>query len=95
MRIFTRVIVAGALVVPMGLGVSGIAVADVATGSSMPAQIGVSEGGGSDDCDHGSDDCDDRSDDCDDEGGGGGFLGGLGLLGGNDSDDDECEKDGR
>ena len=52
MRILNRVIVAGALVVPVGLGVSGVAVADVAAGNSvLPTQIGVSEDDGTDDCD--------------------------------------------
>lgn len=84
MRILNRVIVASALVVPMGLGVSGIAVADVAAGSPvLPTQSG------SDDCDRGSDNCDDRSDNCDD---GDGLLGGL-LGGGGDSDDGECGGD--
>ncbi|HVE96171.1 MAG TPA: hypothetical protein VNA67_04225 [Pseudonocardiaceae bacterium] len=77
MRIRNRVIVAGALVVPMGLGVSGIAVADAAGGNSvLPTQIGVSEDDGSGDCD-GDDD----------------FLGlGL-FGGGNDSDDGVCGGD--
>jgi hypothetical protein len=44
MRILTHLIAAGALVVPMGLGVSGVAVADVAAGSPMPpTQTGAPE----------------------------------------------------
>ena len=52
MRIFNRVTAAAVLAVPMALGVSGIAAADVAAGSSvLPAQIGASEDDGSGDCD--------------------------------------------
>jgi hypothetical protein len=64
MRTLNRVIVAGALVVPMGLGVSGIAVANVPADSSvLPTQIAASE--------------DDHSDACKKNGG---LLGLLGLL---------------
>lgn len=84
MRILNRAIAAGALVVPMALGVSGIAVADVAAGGSMlPTQIGTSEDDGSDDCET-------------PDFGGDGFAEGLfdNLLGnGDDSDDDKCEGD--
>jgi hypothetical protein len=77
MRILTHLIAAGALVVPMGLGVSGVAVADVAAGSPVPpTQTGAPE----DDSKH----CEDTKD---------GLLGGLlsGLLGGQDnSDDGKC-----
>lgn len=63
MRIFSRVIAAGTLVVSTALGASGVAVADVAAGSSvLPIQIGAPD--------------DDRSEECDDEDGG--FLGILG-----------------
>jgi hypothetical protein len=81
MRILNRAIVAGALVVPMALGVSGVAVADVAAGGSvLPTQIVASEDGDSDHCE-------------DPEFGGDGFAEGLldAILGnGDDSDDDEC-----
>jgi hypothetical protein len=51
MRILNRVIVAGALVVPVGLGVSGIAVANVPADSSvLPTQIAASEDDHSDAC---------------------------------------------
>ncbi|MDQ4091895.1 MAG: hypothetical protein M3143_00265 [Actinomycetota bacterium] len=51
MRILNRVIAASALVVPIGLGVAGIAVADVVADSSvLPTQIGVSEDEGPVDC---------------------------------------------
>jgi hypothetical protein len=44
MRILTHLIAAGALVVPMGLGVSGVAMADVAAGSPVaPTQTGAPE----------------------------------------------------
>ncbi len=87
MRILNRAIAAGALVVPMALGVSGVAVADVAAGGSMlPTQIGASEGADSDDCET-------------PEFGGDGFAEGLldgDLLGGgDDSDDDKCGGDDR
>ena len=46
MRILNRLIAAGALIVPMGLGVSGVAVADAAAGSPVPpTQIGAPEDG--------------------------------------------------
>jgi hypothetical protein len=88
MRIFNRVIVAGALVVPMGLGISGIAVADVAAGSPvLPTQIGASE---DDDC---GEDCDNGSDDCGSDGGDGGLLG-LGIFESDDPvDGGQCEED--
>ncbi|HZA17944.1 MAG TPA: hypothetical protein VE645_13850, partial [Pseudonocardiaceae bacterium] len=88
MRILNRVIVAGALVVPMGLGVSGIAMADVAMGSSgLPTQIGASE---DDDC---GDDCDNGSDGCGSDGGDGGLLG-LGIFESDDPvDGGQCEED--
>lgn len=61
MRILTHLIAAGALVVPMGLGVSGVAVADVAAGSPVPpTQTGAPD----DDSKH----CEDTKD---------GLLGGL------------------
>ncbi|MGH3900532.1 MAG: hypothetical protein ACRDTA_20255 [Pseudonocardiaceae bacterium] len=76
MRILNRLIAAGVLVVPMALGVSGVAVADIAADRSvLPTQIGASDNDGSD-----------RSDDCDDKGG---FLGILG--GGDKSDDGKCK----
>ncbi|MGH3934769.1 MAG: hypothetical protein ACRDS1_07325 [Pseudonocardiaceae bacterium] len=63
MRILNRVIAAVALVVPMALGASGFAVADVAAGSTVPpAQSGVPD--------------DDSVDECDDENGILGILGG-------------------
>ncbi|MGH3778824.1 MAG: hypothetical protein ACRDRR_24325 [Pseudonocardiaceae bacterium] len=63
MNILNRVIAAGALVVPMALGASGVAVADVVAGHSMPpTQIGVPGG--------------DKPDECDEEGGFLGILGG-------------------
>ncbi|MGH4004578.1 MAG: hypothetical protein ACRDSO_10765, partial [Pseudonocardiaceae bacterium] len=90
MRILNRVIAAGALVVPIGLGVSGVAVADVAADSSaLPTQIGVSEDDGSGDCD----DCGDGSDHCDDGDGDGGLLG-LGIFESEDpTDNGQCEED--
>lgn len=92
MRNLNRVIAAGALVVPMALGASGAAMADVAAGSSgLPTQIRVSEDGGSDDCD-GSGHCDD-SKHCDKDNG----DDGIGLLeilfGGGDSGNGDCEED--
>lgn len=79
MRIFNRLIAAGALVVPMGLGVSGVAVADVAPSSSPPStQIGDLE-------DDGSRHCDDKT---------GGLLGGL-LGGETKSDDGKCDEKDR
>lgn len=81
MRILNRVIAASVLVVPMGLGVSGIAVADVAAGSSMlPTQIGVSE----DEC---LGDCDDE-DNCDDK-----DSGPLGFLSGKECEGDDGDDD--
>lgn len=78
MRNLNRVIAAGALAVPMAMGVSGVAVADVAGGSSvLPTQIAASE--------------DDSSDRCDDEDGGLFGLEGLGVGGG--SDNGGCEGD--
>jgi hypothetical protein len=75
MRILNRVIAASALVVPMALGASGIAAADVAAGSSvLPTQIAAGEG--------------DHSDDCNDDDGDG-LLGGLLGLGGDDDDHDD------
>ncbi len=51
-RILNRVIVAGALAVPMGLGASGIAVADVPADSSvLPTLIAASEDDDLKDCD--------------------------------------------
>lgn len=75
MRILNRLIVASALVVPMGLGVSGVALADVAAGSSVPStQIGGLE-------DDGSKHCEDKTD---------GLLGGL-LGGESKLDDGNCQ----
>lgn len=79
MRILNRVIVAAALVVPMGLGVSGIAGADVPAGSSvLPAQIAASE---NDDLEH-----------CDEDDGFLGFL--SGLSGKGSSNGSGCGEDG-
>ncbi|MDQ3765262.1 MAG: hypothetical protein M3460_28390 [Actinomycetota bacterium] len=79
MRILNRLIAAGALIVPMGLGVSGVAVADVAAGSPVPpTQIGTPEDG--------SKPCEDKEDKEDKKDS---LLGGL--LGGLDnSDDGKC-----
>ena len=52
MRILNRVIATSLLVVPIGLGVSGIAVADVAADNSVPpTQVGSTEDEDPDDCD--------------------------------------------
>ena len=93
MRILNRMIVAGALVVPMGLGVSGIAVADVAAGSPvLPTQIGASEDDGSDDCE-GCGGGGGGSGHCGSDGGDGGLLG-LGIFESDDPvDRGQCEED--
>jgi hypothetical protein len=74
MRILNRVIVAGALVLPMTMAASGVALAE-APESKLPTQIAASDDDHhSDKCDkdgHHSDECDD---DDDDEGG---LLGGI------------------
>ncbi len=75
MRILNRVIVAGALVLPMALAASGVALAGTAAGSSaLPTQIAASDDDHKDKCDK-----DDK----------GGFLGLFG--GGNSTlADDDC-----
>ena len=91
MHILNHVIAAGALVVPMTLGAAGVAMADVAAGSSaVPTQIEAPN-------DHNSDFC--RHEEDGSHGslgsGNGGFLGLLG--GGNsrekDSHESECQRD--
>ncbi|MGH3974170.1 MAG: hypothetical protein ACRDS9_12725 [Pseudonocardiaceae bacterium] len=79
MRILNRALAAGVLALPIALVASGVAVADVAAGSSvLPTQIGESEDG--------------SSDKCDDEKGG--ILGILGGEDKGHLDEGECEEDG-
>lgn len=90
MRNLNRVIAAGALVVPMALGASGVAMA-AAGSSALPTQIVVSEDDGSHGCDD-SGHCDD-SRHCGDGDDGDSGLGILEILFGESSRDDDCEED--
>jgi len=99
MRKLNRMIAASALAVPMALGTSGIAMADMGADSSgVQNQVETSEGNSSEEGDSGQGELGQDIRDIfgvgDDEGSDEGNSGGDGILNGGGDDEDDSEGDG-